>query len=120
MEQINDSLKLNKYDRTNMKSLLQGGQIELLEMFCTSRNEDQITNLGLIYHFFSKYWPNELAQELRKNRRNINPKMTDSEVIDINEPLQFYSTKNYDWQNISKTISTLEAVRQKLIRLEAV
>ena len=104
----------DKYDAYNKANFLRGKQIKALKGFLASKDEGEIAHLGTVYYIAAKYWPQELADELRKSSTGSTQKVENEEIIEKNRPLQHFSSGNCNWEKISETIEVLEAVRKNI------
>lgn len=104
-----------KYDDDNKKSLIDGYQITMLRSFLESKNKAQIINVGGIYYLVSKYWPDKLADQYRKELpSDIEVDVSDQDLITQNAPLRYFSSGEYNWEGISKTIDKMDDVLSDL------
>lgn len=83
------------------------------------RSKEIMHDLGMVYGYFARYWPNEMAEELRKRSDDTHLDIADFLILEQNNPLIYFISEgdadgDYDWKGIARTIDILDAVRRKV------
>lgn len=117
MENLTSEEHFTIHDRSNMDSLLKGGQIEMLRQFSRIRNVEEISNIGTIYYLFTEYWPHETISILRKRGEKSSRGGVDAKIIEENNPLRYISDEGcVRWRKISKSIKILDSIRKEVLK----
>ncbi len=106
---------IQSLDEGNKAILTKSSVITKLRNSFHERSDDFRYGMALIYSLSTKYWPNEMAKQLRL-MFSITEDLSNEEVIQMKSPEKFYKGEDSDWDGLGKIVEAIENVRDKVLQ----